>query len=217
MRAGGKTRDANALYLDALRVWTTLGEDKNLPRNIAAERKLEFAHGMWYLGNTDRAVDLILEAVDLAPDAPSMCSEAVAFLLEVAKPIDALDAVHRGLSASGLGELDKIYMCLWVIADARRRGDEPDRQAMDYLKSRRGELWYELLAEAATNRIDYTALRAAANTGPRDAELAFYGVVLGLDPATKEPAARKKALERVVDAQLVMDAEYDLARQYLAP
>jgi tetratricopeptide (TPR) repeat protein len=216
MRAAGKTRDANALYLDALRVWTTLGEDKNLPRTIAAERKLEFAHGMWYLGNTDRAVDLILEATDVAPDAPSICTEAVAFLLEVGKPIDALDAVHRGLSAPNLGELDKVYICLWVLADARRRGDEPDRQALDYLKSRHGDLWYELLAEAATNRLELPALRAAANTSPRQAELAFYGVVLGIDPATKDPAIKKQTLERVVGAQLVMDAEYDLARQYLS-
>lgn len=216
MRAAGKTRDANALYLDALRVWTTLGEDKNLPRSIAAERKLEFAHGMWYLGNTDRAVDLILEATDVAPDAPSICTEAVAFLLEVGKPIDALDAVHRGLSAPNLGELDKVYMSLWVLADARRRGDEPDRQAQDYLESRHGDLWYELLAEAATNRLDFATLRAAANTSPRQAELAFYGVVLGIDPATKDPAIKKQTLERVVGAQLVMDAEYDLARQYLS-
>ncbi|MEO8845677.1 MAG: hypothetical protein ABI704_29150 [Kofleriaceae bacterium] len=216
LRAAGETRDANALYLDALRVWTTLGEDKNLPRTIAAERKLEFAHGMWYLGNTDRAVDLILEATDVAPDAPSICTEAVAFLLEVGKPIDALDAVHRGLSAPNLGELDKIYICLWVLADARRRGDEPDRQALDYLNNRHGDLWYELLAEAATDRLDLPALRAAANTSPRQAELAFYGVVLGLDPATKDPAIRKQTLERVVGAQLVMDAEYDLARQYLS-
>ncbi|HET9988052.1 MAG TPA: hypothetical protein VFQ65_06025, partial [Kofleriaceae bacterium] len=42
MRAAGKTREASALYLDALRLWTTFGEDKNLPRQIAAERKLEF-------------------------------------------------------------------------------------------------------------------------------------------------------------------------------
>ena len=216
MRAAGKTRDANTLYLDALRVWTTLGEDKNLPRTIAAERKLEFARGMWYLGNTDRAVDLVLEATDIAPDAPSVCTEAVAFLLEVGKPIDALDAVHSGLSAPNLGELDKIYISLWALGDARRRGEDPDRQAMEYLKSRHGDLWYELLAEAATNRLDYAALRAAANTSPRQAELAFYGVVLGLDPATKDPAVRRQTLARVVEAQLVMDAEYDLARQYLS-
>ncbi|MEO8550405.1 MAG: hypothetical protein ABI678_10540 [Kofleriaceae bacterium] len=212
MRAAGKTREASALYLDALRIWTTFGEDKNLPRAIAAERKLEFARGMWFLGNADRAVDLALEALEVAPDAPSLCTDAVAFLLQVGKPIDALDAVHRGLSAPGLGELDKVYICLWAVADARRRGEDPDRQAIEYLKSRRGDLWYELLAEAATNRLDLAKLRAAANTSPRQAELAFYTGVLGLDPA----ADRKKLLAKVVDAQLVMDAEYDLARQYLA-
>jgi tetratricopeptide (TPR) repeat protein len=216
MRAAGKSREASALYLDALRLWTTFGEDKNLPRQIAAERKLEFARGMWYLGNSDRAVDLVLEATDIAPEAPSVCSEAVAFLLEVGKPADALDAVHRGLSASTLGELDKVYMCLWVLGDARRRGEEPDRQVVEYLASRHGELWYELLAEAATHRLELAQLHAAANTGPRQAELAFYSVTLGLDPAVKDPAAAKKMLAEVVDAQLVMDAEYDLARQYLA-
>jgi tetratricopeptide (TPR) repeat protein len=216
MRTAGKSRDAAALYLDALRTWTSFGEDKNLPRTIAAERKLEFARGMWYLGNSDRAVDLVLEAIDIAPEASSLCSDAVAFLLEVGKPGDALDALHRGLGAPQLGELDKVYMCLWVLADARRRGEPHDRQAYEYLASRHGDLWYELLAEAATGRLDVAALRAAANTGPRQAELAFYGVVLGLDPATSDPATRRKQLERVVGARLVMDAEYDLARQYLA-
>jgi len=216
MRAAGKTREASALYLDALRLWTTFGEDKNLPRQIAAERKLEFAHGMWYLGNSDRAVDLVLEATDIAPEAPSVCSEAVAFLLEVGKPIDAVDALHRGLSASTLGELDKVYMSLWVIGDERRRGETPDREAMEYLKSRHGELWYERLAEAATQRLDLAALHAAATTGPRRAELAFYSVTLGLDPAAKDRAGQQHLLRETVAAQLVMDAEYDLARQYLS-
>lgn len=215
MRAAGKTRDASALYLDALRVWTTLGEDKSLPRHLAAERKLEFARGMWFLGNGDRAVDLVLEAIDTAPAAASICSEAVAFLLQVGKGTDALDAMHRGLSSSGLGELDKIYMCLWVLGDQRRRGDDPDRQAVAYLETRHGELWYEQLAALATGRRELAAVRAVAITGPRRAELAFYTTTLGLDPATKDPVAKKRALESVVDASLVMDAEYDLARLYL--
>ncbi len=216
MRAAGKTRDASALYLDALRLWTTFGDDKTLPRRLAAERKLEFARGMWFLGNSDRAVDLVLESIDTAPEAATICSEAVAFLLEVGKPVDAIDALHRGLSASGLGELDKIYMCLWVLGDQRRRGEEPDRQALAYLGSRRGELWYEQLAQAATGRRALPALRAAATTAPRRAELAFYATTLALDPALASPTAKKRALESVVAANLVMDAEYDLARLYLA-
>ena len=216
MRTAGKSRDAAALYLDSLRTWSSLGEDKNLPRNIAAERKLEFGRAMWFLGDSGRAVDLVLEATEIDPDGGSTCSEAVAFLLEVGRPLDALDAVHRGLSSPGLGELDKVYMCLWVLADARRRGEPRDRQAYEYLSSRHGDLWYELLAEAATNRLEIAALRAAAITTPRKVELDFYGVVLGLDPDGATPAGARKLLGDVVGAHLVMDAEYDLARQYLA-
>ena len=215
MRAAGKSREANALYLDALRIWTTLGDDKTLPRHLAAERKLEFARGMWFLGNAERAVDLVLEAIDTAPEAASICSEAVAFLLEVDKPTDALDAMHRGLSSSGLGELDKVYMSLWVLGDERRRGEDQDRQALAYLETRQGELWYDQLAQAATGRRDLATLRAGATTSPRRAELAFYTTTLGLDPATSAPAARRRAFEGVVAAGIVMDAEYDLARLYL--
>ena len=215
MRLAGRSRDAAALYIDSLRAWTTLGDDRGLPRSVAAERKLDVARGMWYLGNSDRAVDLALEATETAPEAGTTTIDAVAFLLEVGKPVDALDAVHRGLDAPELGELDKIYICLWALADARRRGDAKDRQAWDYLASRHGDLWYELLAEAASGRLAWSTLAAAATTEPRQAELAFYGVTLGLDPAVRDPASARKALERAVDAHLVMDAEYDLARQYL--
>ena len=107
-------------------------------------------------------------------------------------------------------------MCLWVIGEARRRGEPRDRQAFDYLASRQGDLWYELLAQAATKRIDLQALHAAAITGPRKAELSFYSVWLGLDPDASTPAGARKLLQQVVDAKLVMDAEYDLARQSLA-
>ena len=86
----------------------------------------------------------------------------------------------------------------------------------EYLQERRGELWYEQLAEAATGRLEIAQLAQAATTAPRQAELAFYGVVLGLDPESATPTGARKKLREVVDARLVMDAEYDLARQYLS-
>ena len=51
---------------------------------------------------------------------------------------------------------------------------------------------------------------------PRDRVATDAQTLSRLDPAAAQPATRKKLLEQVVDAQLVMDAEYDLARQYLA-
>ena len=58
-------------------------------------------------------------------------------------------------------------------------------------------------------------LSAAATTAPRQAELAFYGVVLGLDPEAATAAGARKKLIEVLQAGLVMDAEYDLAREWI--
>jgi hypothetical protein len=107
-------------------------------------------------------------------------------------------------------------MALWIVAEAQRAGEPRDRLATEYLTSRKGDLWYELLAEAATGRADLAKLRGAATTGPRKAELAFYSAVLALDPGAATPATTRKLLEQMVAAHLVMDAEYDLARRYLA-
>ena len=120
-----------------------------------------------------------------------------------------------GLKPSG-HELYKVYMSLWILGEGIRLGAPRDRLAMDYLGSRRGDLWYELLARAASGEISFDVLRAAATTGPRKGELAFYGAVLGLDPLAATPAGKRKLLEEVVRARVVLDAEYDLARLYLA-
>ena len=215
LRSASKQRDAAAHYLEALRVWTSLGEDKDLPRTIAAERRLELGRMTWWLGDQGKAVSYVLDAVELDADTPSTVASAVSFLIEAGRFRDALDAFHRGLGEPGGSELYKTYMCLWVVAESKRRGEPADRIAMEYLGNRRGTLWYELLARAATGKLAWAQLRAAANTGPRQGELAFYGAVLGLDPAAQTAEARRKLLRQVVDARLIFDAEYDLARRYL--
>ncbi len=215
-RASGQPRNAAGFYLDSMHMWAALGPDSDLPVNLRAERKIEFARSLWYVGESEKAINLVFEGIDSDPTKAENYAIAAAFLLQVGNYAEALDIVHRALTQSDISELYKVYMCLWVVGEARRRGLAHDRQAFDYLSSRQGDLWYELLAEAATGRIDHGALRAAATTGPRKAELAFYGVVLGLDPGAATPAGARKLLLEVVDARLVMDAEYDLARQYLA-
>lgn len=215
-RAAGRSRDAAGYYLDAMHVWATLGKDDELPLNLRAERKIEFARALWFVGESDKAVNLVFDGIDSDPSDASNYATAAAFLIEIGNHPEALDIVHRALTQTDVNEFYKVYMCLWVIGDARRRGETRDRQAFEYLASRQGDLWYEQLAQAATGRIELAQLRAAANTGPRQAELAFYSVVLGLDPAASTPEGARKLLAQVVDAHLVMDAEYDLARQYLA-
>lgn len=212
LRRANHTREAGEAYLDALRTWASLGDARDLPRAIAAERMLESGEILWWMADHTRAIELVLRAVDVDDDTPTTAAGAVAFLLEVGQPAEATEAFHRVLGSTGIGEYHKVYMGLWLVGDAQRRGDTRDRLANDYLASRTGDVWYERLAEAATGRGDELALRAAATTAPRRAELAFYGATLGVGGNGTAPRA---LLERVVDAQLVLDAEYDLARTYL--
>jgi tetratricopeptide (TPR) repeat protein len=215
-RTAGRSRDASTLYVDAMRAWAGLGPDDELTADVRAERKLEAGHILWFLGESAKAVNLVFDAIDADPGSAANYAGAVAFLLQVGSFADATDIVHRSLSQSQVSDFYKTYMCLWIAAESRRRGEKRDRQVNEFLSSRQGDLWYEQLAQAATGRLDYATLRAAATTAPRQAELAFYSVMLGFDPEVKTPAAMRKKLEQVVEAHLVMDAEYDLARQYLA-
>lgn len=214
-RRAGRSQEAAARYLESLRTWASLGESKDLPRGVAAERLLDSARSMWWLGDAGKSVELAMGAVDHDPEAPVIAAGAVAFLIEVGRYRDAVDACHRGLGAAGVGDLYKVYMSLWIIAEGRRLGEPRDHLASEYLANRRGGLWYELLARAASGTLPFERLRAAATTGPRRGELAFYGAVLGLDPEATTPAGRKQLLQQAVEARVVFDAEYDLARRYL--
>ncbi|HUS31320.1 MAG TPA: hypothetical protein VMZ53_22570 [Kofleriaceae bacterium] len=215
-RTAGRSRDAATLYLDALRTWGALGPDSELPPAVRGERKLEFARSLWFVGESGKAVNLVFDAIDADPSNAANYASGVAFLISVGAYADALDIVHRALTQPDVSEFYRVYMCLWALAEATQRGEPRDRQSVEFLATRQGDLWYELLAKAATGRADVGQLTAAATTGPRQAELAFYRVTLGLDAEAKSPAGRKKLLEEVVMARLVMDAEYDLARRYLS-
>lgn len=224
LRASGRTHEAASKYLDALRSWASLGETKELPRPIAAERALDVGRVMWWLGtlasdkpgeHTGKAIDSVIDAVEMDADTPAIPAGAVAFLIETGQFRDAIEAYHRGLGSSA-SDFYKVYMTLWIAGETKRRGEPLDRLASEYLASRHGDTWYELLARAATGRVSFEVLRTAATTGPRRAELAFYGAVLGFHPEAATAAGRKKLLEQVVAAQVVLDAEYDLARAYLA-
>ena len=215
VRRAGKPKDAAQRYLDSLRAWASLGEDKDLPRTIVAERRLDLGRALWWLGDPGKAVDEVLKAVDADPDSPEIGASAVAFLIVAGRYRDALDAYHRGLGEPGGSELFKVYTSLWIVGEARRLGMPRDRLATEYLASRRGDLWYEHLARAASGTLSVETLRVEATTGPRRSELAFYSAVLGLDPAAATPEGRRKLLQQAVDARIVLDAEYDLARWYL--
>lgn len=215
-RTGRQPRRAAEAYLAALRSWASLGDNRDLPRPIAAERMLDMGRTMWWLGDPNKAVELVLQALDQDPESEEIASNAVAFLILAGRYRDALDAYHKCLGQPAIGEYHKIYMSLWIAGEARYAGEPRDRLAAEYLASRRGDVWYEKLAQLAAGKLGLAELRAQATTGPRRAELAFYGAVLGVDPAAATPAGRHKLLAEVIAAHLVLDAEYDLARRYLA-
>ena len=217
LRRERRDRPAAAHYLDSLRTWASIGESKDLPRLIAAERELDMGRTMWALGDAPKAVELTMQALDRAPESEELATNAVAFLIEVGRYRDALDAFHTCLGEPAISEYHKVYMSLWIVGEAVRAGEPRDRLATDYLASRHGDVWYEQLARLAAGKLAFADLRALATTGPRRAELAFYGAVLGLDPAAATPAGRTRLLQSVVAAHLVLDAEYDLARMYLLP
>ena len=221
-REAGKLAQSVPLYLDSLRLWSDLGKDDDLPRAIAAERKLDMAAALYYAervtnqGDPENAVDIALEATEIDPDTAATAAATIAFLLAIDHPLDAADALHRALASGEIGEPTKVAASLWLVGDARRRGLQPDRLALEYLSGRHGDLWYEQLSEAATHRLDFAVLRASATTEPRRIELVFYGTMLGLDPAAATRDGARGALEEVARSGLVLDAIHDLAQQYLA-
>jgi tetratricopeptide (TPR) repeat protein len=215
LRRAGKGRPAAERYLESLRTWARLGDSKDLPRTIVGERELDMSRTMWSLGDPGKAVDLALQAIDHDPDSEELATNTVAFLIEAGRYRDALDAYHRSLGELTISEYHKVYMSLWILGEAARTGEPRDRLAAEYLAGRKGEVWYEKLAQLATGKLAFADVRPLATTGPRRAELAFYGATLGFDPAAATPAGRHRLLAEVVAAHLVLDAEYDLARMYL--
>src|SRR5690606_6048385 len=123
LRRAGKPAEATARYLGAMRSWASLGETKELPPAIAAERLLDSGRAAWWLGDAARAVELVLTAVELGAESPEIAAGAVAFLIEIGRYRDALDAFHRGLGEPAVPELHKIYMSLWILGEARRAGE----------------------------------------------------------------------------------------------
>jgi tetratricopeptide (TPR) repeat protein len=215
LRRAGYKKPADARYAESLRTWSMLGNNKDLPRAVVAERALDESRTLLSLGKDGEAIDHAMAALDQDPDSEQLATTAVAFLIGAGRYRDALDAYHHSLGELAISEFHKVYMSLWIVGAAAAAGEPRDRLADEYLASRRGDAWYEKLAQLAAGKLALADVRRLATTGPRRAELAFYGATLGVDPAAATPAGKHLLLQQVVAARLVLDAEYDLARVYL--
>src|ERR1043165_577927 len=92
LRRAGQDKAAAAQYLDSLRTWASLGERKDLPRSVVAERELDTSRAMWWLGDPGKAIDLAMQALEHDPESEELATNAVAFLLEIGRYRDALAA-----------------------------------------------------------------------------------------------------------------------------
>ncbi len=203
---------AEAYWHQALNVWASLGD--KLPPEINGERFVRGGELMWQLGATDEALKLLEGSVDVDPDGAATHIAVVAFFILHDDYTRALDTFHRAVIADRIGAEDKVYLSLWMIAEARRRGLDVDPLATEFLESRDGGQWHDEMARLATGRISLADLEARATSRGRKAELAYYKAVLGLGGPRPEDETRA-LLEDVVGTGMVTFFEYDLARHWL--
>lgn len=209
----GKRSEANKRWQQSIEAWLTLAQGVELPPRFQGELLIETAKANWALGDQDTAVRAFETAVDVDANGEDTHTAVVSFLITRGDYERALDTFHRALGNHAISDYAKVYMSLWMLAEARLRGQHADPLALAFLRGRSGTLWYDELARYATGRAGLSALEDRANTRGRRAELWYYEAVLG--DAGSERAVRA-LLERVVQTDMLLFFEYDMARFWLS-
>jgi tetratricopeptide (TPR) repeat protein len=208
---GERARDR---WIAALQIWAELGDSAQLAASIAGERLVQGGQLLWSLGEKDEALRLLEASVDVDPDGADTYTAVVAFFIVNDDYPRALDAFHRAVIADRIGDYYKVYMSLWVVAEARRREVDPDPLAVEFLAKRDGALWHDDMARLATGRVQVAELEPRATNRARRAELEYYTAMLGLGGDAR--ADIRALLEEVISAEAVLYPEYDMARHWLA-
>lgn len=210
----GNTSKARTYFTAALDNWLKLRKRApGMPGSYLAETWLESGKLSWHLADKDGALNAFAEAVDANPEGASVHAEIVAFLVIRGQYDRALEVYHAALSSHGVSDYFKVYMSLWLIAEARRQDRPPDPLAKAYLASREGRLWHDALARYASGRADLPQLQAEAKSRGQRAELLYYRAVL--TEAGENPQKAKKLLERVLRTDMVLFFEYEMAKHWL--
>lgn len=212
-RGTGDQRGAIRRWRDALEIWVQIGETVDLPPSLAGERFAEIGKLFWDLGLRDEALENFARAVEADRDGSDTRVQIISYLILRDELDRARDVFYDALGSDRVSEYHKVYLCLWILAEDRRAGRPDDRLAGEYLAGRDGPLWYDDVARLATGRATIDSLGARATTRARRAELRYYGAVLG--PPGRPADEIKKLLEDVVDTDMVLFFEYDMARRHL--
>jgi tetratricopeptide (TPR) repeat protein len=209
----GRHELAEQRWRESIEAWQDLDQSVELPPRFQGELLVEKARAQWALGDVDSAVRAFENAVDADADGEDTHTSVVSFLITRGDYERALDTYHRALGNHAMSDYAKVYMSLWMMAEARRRGQTPDPLAHAFLRGRDGTLWYDELARFATGRVGLSALESRASTRGRRAELWYYEAVLG---DTGNERAVRALLERVVGTDMVLFFEYDMAKYWLS-
>jgi tetratricopeptide (TPR) repeat protein len=197
----------------ALSAWGDLtSEHSRLPARYRSELFVESGKIMWGIGDKRAALMAFNTAIDADPNGADAHAAVVSFLVGRDHYARALDTYHRALGSQGISVYFKVYMSLWIVAEARRAGHEIDPLATEYLAGRNGRLWYDDLARYASGRTSRDTLVRRATTRARRAEMLYYTAVLRKSP---DPKAMRKQLEAVIHTNAVMFFEYDMAKRWL--
>lgn len=209
----GRPQQARTSARQALDLWRAVAQTPGIAAPVQTELFMEVGRLLWFLGQEEDALRAFEAAIAADPSGASTHAAVVAFLVGRDQPVHLLDAYHRALGNAEIGAYFKVYMSLWILAEARRVGAPADPLAVDFLAGRTSDLWFDQLAAYASGTRALAPLAARANTRARRAELLYYQAVLGR--ATDDPAEVRKLLEQVVATDMISFFEFDMAKQWL--
>jgi tetratricopeptide (TPR) repeat protein len=170
---GGDTQRGRAAHLRSVQAWAEW-QSMGLRPEARAEAYVNEAQSFYALGQKAKALDTLDRAIDVQPERKETYADVISFLATHGHLPEALDALHRALGRSEVSEYLKTYCSFWVIGLAHRAGLEPDRLAVEHLRSLSGEAWHVRLARLLLGKTSYDELLPQAKTAGNRAELHYY-------------------------------------------
>jgi tetratricopeptide (TPR) repeat protein len=210
----GKSAAARKEFKATRAAWLALLNSYEVPPSPEAGALIELGKLDFHLGNRDDAIEHFFQASRVAPDNSSNHADLVAFLVNQGALEEARDVFLDALGNDHISEYYKIYMSLWVLAEARHQKQEVDPHALQFLQERESTQWSATLARYCVGMGDRKKLEAMATTRGRRAELLYYSAVLG--PESKNAEQTRLLLEEVLRGDMVLFFEYEMATRRLA-
>jgi tetratricopeptide (TPR) repeat protein len=209
----GKKSQAFKEFKTTQSAWREILEQYEVPEEPKAEVLIELGKLELQLGQADEAVGHFFEALAASPDNGSNHADLVAFLVNHEAFDAARDVFLDALGNTNISQYFKIYMSLWIQAEARSTGRPPDPHAAEFLEQRSSTQWSAELARYAAGKGDRKRLESMATTRGRRAEFMYYSAVLG--PESKNPEQARMLLEEVLRGEMVLFFEYEMAARRL--